>query len=266
MNKVLQTVWTKPWIKWEFEMAGIEVSHHSTLEPVEQIGPIWWTTEAATWSQRAGFETHLVAPNWEDFLSLSEVGLLKRSVSAYTVGELAETYALYFGFVKPADSKISLGEDGMIGAPKVGRIKWWGQEVLAAGVPAETQCLASREVDFVEEWRCWWDGESIREMAMYRQNNETWDETWPHENDPQIATWASRVGEAIGMPCVIDVGYFKDGSIDTVELNPVWSSGPYTVDYAAVYDCIAASFEWSLEGKGREWEPDAWLASKQRLW
>lgn len=262
----LQVVWTKPWLAEDFEGAGISVTRHSTLDPVEQVGPIWWTTEAATWSKKAGFKTNLVAPNYEDFLNLKNEDLIQRNVSWGTVRDYIEFEITDPWFIKPADSKIIIEDSPNVGKPMVDEPVYWASEAHMAGVPYETMLLLSEPVTFTQEWRCWFDGYYIQDMAMYRSGNETWDSDWPRDYDIRAALHAAEIGKVVDMPCVIDVGYTEEYGLELVELNPVWSSGLYSADPAQVYECLKASYEYSLAGKGREWEPDAWLASKSRLW
>jgi len=73
-----------------------------------------------------------------------------------------------------------------------------------------------------------------------------------------VAEFARRAAHHIRQPCVIDIGIMEDG-FAVVETNPVWSSGPYTSDYGAIFKAIKASYDWAVDGHGLGWEPDEWL-------
>lgn len=256
----LQVVWPKTWMAEEFERAGVDTIRHLGFDPVVQEGPIWWATEQAARSIAKGHETWLTAPNWYDFVSLPR-HLLSRDVWATTIGMLVETTGLT-AFVKPADSKI-VGP-GNIGRASVSLASEWAEECMSVcQVPGATPALVSEPVEWSEEWRVWTDGGHILEMSMYQCNGETWDDDWQRE-DPslRLRSFAAEAVKVVGQPCTVDVGVFSDDTMAIVELNPIWSSGPYTSDFAAIYSGIKTSYEWAVVGRGRRWKPDAWLQSK----
>lgn len=258
----LQVVWTKPWIADEFEAAGVPTIRHLGVDTVVQEGPIWWATEHAARSIAAGNETWLTAPNWYDFVALPRE-LLVRDVWATTIGMLAETTNLT-AFVKSADSKI-VGP-GDIGRARVDVASRWADECMTAWqVPGDTPALVSEPVDWSEEWRVWTDGEHVLEMSLYQLNGDTWNE-WPAEKPPaHVREFAERAVRAVDQPCVIDIGKISslpNHPLAIVELNPVWSSGPYTSDYAAIFRALRASYEWARTGRGRAWYPDPWLRKR----
>lgn len=253
--KNLQVVWPKQWIAKEFAKAGCEVVHHSGIEVVKQQGPIWWASELAARSMgEGGHEVFLTAPNWYDLVWLPQE-LLGRKIRPYQLAELVELEV--DAFVKPADCKIVGPND--TGRAMVRNVRNWAEDCLAIGVYPQTVCLVQNPVVWTEEWRCWFDGTELVEASKYQDHGMTWDE-WPIENLPyELLLLAEEVGRLIQQPCTIDVGYLDTGQPALVELNPVWSSGPYTSDFGRIYRAIRASFEWAKDGRGRRWEPEPWL-------
>lgn len=259
-DRALQVVWPKPWIAEEFEAAGVDVIRHLGLgpDPVIQRGPIWWSTVHAASSYVAGHEVALTAPNWVDLLRLPK-DLFGRKVWVSTAQTLTEIEGL-IAFVKSADSKID--GPGTIGLAQVADVKEWAGDVLSLGVPRDTPVIVSDVVEWISEWRVWTDGLSVRETSLYRTNRSTWDE-WPRISiQEEGMDFAEECVKAVAQPAVIDIGQFWCDDLirwGIVETNPVWSSGPYTSDFSAIYDCIKASYDWSRQEKGRPWSPDPWL-------
>jgi len=260
----LQVVYPKPWIAEEFNKAGITTQTYSIFDAVKQTGPIWWSTEMAARSRASGPEIYLTAPNYEDFVNLPK-NLLKRNVWAMELGNLKRDYHVGMKqFVKPADSKI-VGPGDIGKAMVVDDVSKWAKDCLAYGVPWHTMCIVSEPIEIEEEWRIWTDGESILEASKYRSWENTWDE-WPKELlSYGPLKFADQAVKAVGQPCTIDIGY-KDGVCFIIEMNPIWSSGPYTSDFAQIYKGIKASYDWAKKGKGRAWKPDAWLKAKTAKW
>lgn len=260
----LQVVYPKPWIAEEFNKAGVTTQTHSIFDAVKQTGPIWWSTEMAARSQAMGYKTFLAAPNYEDFINLPEE-LLKRKVWAVELGQLTQDYHVGLKqFVKPADSKIvGPGDTGK--AMFTDDVSKWASDCYKFGVPYSTMCLVSEPIEIYSEWRIWTDGENLLEASLYREGNNTWDEWEPAEIGFTLRDFIPEAIKAVGQPCTIDIGY-KDGVCFIVEMNPIWSSGPYTSDFAQIYKGIKASYDWAKEGKGRAWKPDSWLKAKTAKW
>jgi hypothetical protein len=252
--RTLQVVWPKGWMADEFEKAGVAVTRHTGFDVVNQCGPIWWASELAAWSMREGNNTFLTAPNWYDFTSLPP-DMLGRRMKPCRLDELVK-YDKDF-FVKPADIKIVGPND--TGRAMIRNARNWAEDCLAIGVYPETMCLIQDPVVWTEEWRFWFDGTRIVEGSQYQHQGLTWDE-WARSDPPaELLDLAVQVGLIIAQPCTIDCGFLDTGQPALVEMNPVWSSGPYTSDFGKIFDAIAASYTYALEGKGRRWIPEPWL-------
>lgn len=248
-NMDLQVVWPKGWLADDFERAGLTVSRHTGFEPVEQAGPIWWTTEDASRSIGAGHAVNLTAPNFEDFVYLGGL-LLQRKVWAVPAAAAASFVGLQ-AFVKPADSKF-VGT-GNIGRATVANVSGWVDDCMNAGMSPKTVLLISDVRHFSEEWRFWTDGETVLDWSVYARDGETWDEWDAGTPEAHVASIAKAAVAKLGQPCCIDVGLTRNNTAVVVELNPVWSSGLYSAHPDRVFKALRAA----TEKRGRPWVPDA---------
>lgn len=253
----LQVVWPKPWIADAFEECGLEVERHTGLDIVQQNGPIWWATEHAAKSLHAGNRVDLTAPDARLVTEMPRWAIRRKM----GVVPLKDAYRLPGPvFLKSANSKITVGDAGR--AEVVDVAQTWADKCMRAGVPRDLPIIWSEPVEFTEEWRCWYDGTLIREISQYQRYGSTWNE-WPQVYPTnELLEFAVMVAhKLVKEPCVLDVGYIA-GRPAVVETNPVWSSGPYTSSYDAIYASISASYDWALKAMGTRWVPDEWLVKQ----
>jgi hypothetical protein len=254
----IQVVWPKRWIADDFEAAGVPVVWLPRFDPVEQVGPIWWTGEDAAASIAAGWEVRLASPNCATHRIVDRWVAHPRVYC--TVGGLAAAAGDWtVRFVKPLLSKITFDDragDAQVCDPVV-----WALRLLDAGVPPSTPVVHTTPVRFGDEWRTWvWDGQVYTWSKYADGDGSTWNE-WPRGDLPDdCRVVAEQVAAAVPIPLVVDIGYVDDTPY-VVEANPVWSSGFYAADMAAVARLLRVCVDPAVVERDR-WEPDPWQSQQ----
>lgn len=173
--------------------------------------------------------------NPHDWLAKLPQEFLKRDVKFILLKEFREMSFIrnfIFNntlFIKPADAKCfdaKVYQPGEFNPPDV--------------VEDNTPVLISEPVEFVEEYRCFVDGERVRTVSCYLYHGEINEpKNWYNPNCLKAKEFANRVLEAVHTePSVVDVGLIKGKGWAVLESNQAWASGMYGCDPYEVLQVI----------------------------
>lgn len=250
---MLNVVTTRGWLVDELRAGaapfGVEVVHDWGLGLPDNPNPDgWWMPcEHAARLLRAGIDLNLSAPgpNW---LPTVPDSMLGRNIWVGTAAELAEGMFdgpmlrwIRPGFVKLAESKLDPP------AQWCGYAREQGTVIMETNPPDTVVQVADKFIPFDIEWRAYVINGEVVTSSPYLVDGATWDETMM--DDPFLAATppfarevAAEMAGRSPAAYTLDVGLAHDDWF-VVEANPVWSSGTYGCDPAAVVEALLAANE-----------------------
>jgi len=163
-----------------------------------------------------------------DWLTKFPKEFLKREVSFYLLKDARNLEFEGSRFIKPADDKCF--------DAKLYTVHEFNPPIV---VQDDTPVLVSDPVDFVEEYRCFVDGNKCLTVSCYLYHGEINEPK--HWHNPNCTEAEKFVNQALSVvlttPSVVDVGIMEDGWA-IIESNQAWASGIYGCDPSSVLSVL----------------------------
>lgn len=202
------------------------------------------TDRAAEYATK--YELCLIEPPL-DLLARVPVELAARRVRFGTLAGLAEIAGPVF--VKPADPVLKVFDAGVY--RRVSEVR--GRRP----VPGGTAVLVSEVVEWTSEFRCFVCEGRVEAWSPYLSfGRPVWKAGSAGELPGSLAAFCGRLGERMGgalpLAYVVDVGVMVDGRWAVVEFNPAWCSGVLGADVEGVMRVVRRAAGWTKEAGERD--------------